>query len=506
MQVRRRTLIAGSIAAAATRAHAADAPPAAPASTPFDAQTVRNRARELAATPFKAPDAKLPDPLAKLSYDQYRQIRFEPAQSLWHGMNLPFEAQFFHRGWLFPARVDMYEVAAGQAQPIAYRPEMFNFGPDVHPVPGDLGFAGFRLHAPINRPDYYDEVCVFLGASYFRAVAKDQGYGMSSRGLSLKTGDPAGEEFPLFRAFWLERPQPGTNSVVVSALLDSESCTGAMRFTIRPGEATIFDVECSLFPRVDIAEAGIATGTSMFYFDASDRTGIDDYRRAVHDSDGLMMQTGRGEDLWRQLANPQKLQISAFLDSSPRGFGLVQRKRKLSEFEDLEARYERRPSLWAEPIGDWNDGIVELIEIPTKDETHDNIVAFWRPKQVLRAKSQIDFTYRLHWLGLPPQRRELARFLATRCGAATDQGARLFVLDVAGDSLKALPADAHPKPMVATDKGEVRNIVAEPNPAIDGWRISFELVPKDTDIAELRAQLLSGDKPLTETWVYRWTA
>jgi glucans biosynthesis protein len=383
---------------------------------------------------------------------------------------------------------------------------MFTFRPNPPPPPGDYGFAGFRLHAPINRPDYYDEVCVFLGATYFRAVARNEGYGMSARGLSLKTGNPAGEEFPAFRAFWLERPQRGTNSIVITALLDSQSCSGAMRFSIRPGPETTMDIETSLFPRVDITEAGVGTGTSMFYFDPSGRIGIDDYRPAVHDSDGLLMLTGRGEELWRPLSNPKTLQVSTFGDTSPRGFGLVQRKRTLGDYEDLEAHYERRPSLWVEPIGDWGEGGVQLLEIPTKDEVHDNIVAFWRPKQVLRAKSEVNYTCRLHWADLPPVRGSLARFTATRAGAGPQPGSRLFVLDAAGEALKTLPADAQLRFDVTADKGKIANPVAHAAPEIGGWRLSFELLPDKAAAVELHARLLNGDAPLTETWLYRWTA
>ena len=498
----RRDLLAASIGVGLVgRAAAAE-----PGPTPFDGGTVKRLARESAAAAFKAADRSLPEAVSKLEYDAYRSIRFDPAQSLWRGAGLPFEAQFFHRGWLYPDRVDIFEVLDGTARPIAYRPDMFTFGAGIARPGGDLGFAGFRLHAPINRPDYYDEICVFLGASYFRAVAKHEGYGLSSRGLSLKTGDQGGEEFPAFRSFWLERPQNGTNSIVVHALLDSPSCAGALRFTIRPGDDTVMDLETTLYPRVDLAEVGVGNGTSMFYFAASDRVGIDDYRRAVHDSNGLMMATGRGEDLWRPLANPQKLQISSFADVSPRGFGLVQRQRRLDDFEDLEAHYERRPSLWVEPIGDWGEGQVQLIEIPTKDEVHDNIVAFWRPKQTLLAKSEVNYTCRLHWIDLPPVASPLARFTAFRAGAGTTAGARLFVLDLAGDALKALPADVKPRVDVAADHGKLANVVALAAPEIGGWRISFELLPDGAETVELRLVLRNGDTSLSETWLYRWTA
>ncbi|MBC7799034.1 MAG: glucan biosynthesis protein G [Gemmatimonadaceae bacterium] len=471
---------------------------------PFDAQTVRGMARALAAKGYEAPDTRLPDPLAKLSYDDYRTIRFDAGQSLWRGRGLPFEAQFFHRGSIFGAKVDLFEVAEGRAQPLRYRPEQFGFGA-IPPPDADLGYAGFRLHAPLNRPDYFDEVAVFLGASYFRAVGRGLLYGLSARGLSIKTADPGGEEFPAFTAFWLERPQPGTNSIVVTGLIDSPSAAAAMRCAIRPGDDTIFDIELTLFPRDDIAQPGIATMTSMFMFDPGDRAGADDYRRAVHDSDGLMMLTGRGEELWRPISNPQTLQVSSFVDTSPRGFGLMQRKRSLRDFEDLEARYEKRPSLWVEPIGDWGEGVVQLVEIPTKDEVHDNIVAFWRPKQPLRAKSEHNFTYRLHWAVGAPTRSTLARFTDTRSGAG-GAGARLFVLDASGGALKGLAADAKPRLAIGTDRGKIQNPVAYPNPDQDGWRIAFELLPEDARAAELRVQLLLGDTPLTETWIRRWTA
>ncbi len=471
---------------------------------PFDSQTVRGLARALAAAPYKPPESALPEAFANLDYDAYRQIRFDPNQALWRGAGLPFQVQLFHRGFLFANRMELFEVVDGQARPVVYRPELFDFGPKLRPPEGDLGFAGFRLHAPINRPDVFDEVAVFLGASYFRAVGRDQQYGLSARGLSLKTADPGGEEFPLFRAFYLERPQPGTNSVVVTGLLDSPSAAGAMRVTLRPGDDTVMDVELTLFPRTDLAQPGIATGTSMFLYDATNRTAFDDWRRAVHDSNGLMMLTGRGERLWRPLSNPRTLQVSSFVDASPRGFGLMQRTRGLADFDDLEARYEKRPSLWVEPIGDWGEGVVQLVEIPTREEIHDNIVAFWRPKQPLRAKGEHNITYRLHWCASAPVQSDLARVIRTSAGAGSS--GRVFVIDVAGPKLAALGPDTALETRASADKGAISNVLATPNPEQGGWRMSFEMNPGDAKLVELRATLMQGDAPLSETWVYRWTA
>jgi glucans biosynthesis protein len=470
---------------------------------PFDRSMVRQMARDLAGKPYKAPGEKLPDDLANVDYDQYRAIRFRPERALWRGEKLPFEVQFFHRGFFYKNRVDIYEVKNGQASIVPYNPDLFSFG-DLKP-PGaavDFGFAGSRLHAPINRPDYYDEVTVFLGASYFRAVAKGQLYGLSARGLSINTGEAKGEEFPFFKTFWIEKPAAGANSIVVHALLDSESASAAYRFTIRPGDTTVFDVEMAIYPRVDLDHAGLAPMTSMFFFGPNDRKDVEDFRPSVHDSDGLAIFNGRGEELWRPLHNPRDLQVSSFADLNPRGFGLMQRQKDFSAYQDLESNFERRPSLWAEPIGDWGEGAVKLIEIPTKEEVHDNIAGFWLPKAPLAAKGEHTYTYRLHWGPDTPKSTSLARFSRTGIGARGDN-AMIFVLDVTGERLKSVDAKIL-RGVVTAEKAKIQNIVTQPNPATGGWRLSFELLKEKTPV-EIRASLMQDNEPVSEVWVYRWT-
>jgi periplasmic glucans biosynthesis protein len=477
-----------------------------PGGAAFDAATVRNLARELASKPYKASSAALPDAFAKLTYDQYRAIRFDPGQALWRGKGLPFAVQFFHRGFIYKDRVDIYEVSDGKAEPIHYNPDLFSFGDGRPPAGDDIGFAGFRLHAPFNGSDYFDEVCAFLGASYFRAVGKNQIYGLSARGLAVKTADPGGEEFPVFKTFWIERPQPRVASIVVHALLDGPSAAASFRFTIRPGDETLFDVESTIYPRADIDKVGLAPMSSMYYFGPNDHARIDDYRSAVHDSDGLMMWTGSNEQLWRPLTNPVDLQISSFSDVNPRGFGLMQRRHDYAAYRDLEAHYERRPSLWVEPIGNAGDGAVLLVEIPTNREIHDNIAAFWRPTQVLRAKGEYNFNYRLHWCWDKPSDNDLAKAVETRSGAGPQEGSRLFVIEFVSDKLKAMPGHAKLRAEVKADHGKINNVVAQPNPENGGWRVSFELASGGAHVVELRAQLIDNDAPVSEAWVYRWTS
>jgi periplasmic glucans biosynthesis protein len=475
--------------------------------TTFAAADVLKQARALAAEKFARPKGDLPKPFQELSYDQYRDIRFKRERAFWSSEGLPFQVELFHRGFFFTDPIAVYLVADGQAQRVAYSPELFTFGPSV-PPPSEgtiTDFSGFRLRAPINRPDYLDEFVAFQGASYFRAVAKGQGYGISARGLGLKTGSSEGEEFPFFRAFWIEQPTADASAMVVHALLDSDSSTGAYRFTIRPGDSTVMDVEMTLYPRAELKEVGLAPLTSMFFFAPHDRVGTDDFRPAVHDSDGLAIWNGRGEWLWRPLTNPETLQISAFVDNNPRGFGLLQRHRAFTDYQDLEAHYERRPSLWVEAIGDWGSGVVQLIEIPSNSEANDNAVVFWRPSQPLPAQAEYRFTYRLHWCWTPPTMPSRAAVAETRVGAGPEKETRRFVIDFVGGRLAELKPDDPVAPAITTSAGSVQHLMAQPNPTTGGWRVSFILIPGNAALCELRCTVKLADELLSEVWSYRWT-
>ncbi|MGH8186060.1 MAG: glucan biosynthesis protein, partial [Steroidobacteraceae bacterium] len=365
-----------------------------------------------------------------------------------------------------------------------------------------LPLSGFRVRTRLNSRSVWDEFVVFQGASYFRAVGRDTVYGLSARGLALRTGHPTGEEFPAFTHFWIERPSVNASSVVVHALLDSPSATGAYRFAITPGVETIMDVNVTLFPRVRLENVGIAPLSSMFLFDESERVRIDDFRDEVHDSDGLQIVLASGERVWRPLRNPTQLQASSFTSEAPRGFGLVQRSRRVSDYHDFEARYELRPSAWVEPLGNWGPGSVQLLEIPTDNETNDNIVAFWGPRGALPAGKPYQIAYRVRWGKQPKLTPVLGRATATRTGPSFDGKRRIFIVEFmgVGRTIEGLRMD------LGTSAGKLSNLVLQPNPLNKGVRASFELDPVNADVAELRLRLLKGDRPMSETWLYRWTA
>ncbi len=498
--------------AAPTPGVPAPAPAAAPADAgePFQQDLVRKLAEKLAQKPFAKPSVDVPEPFNKLTYDQYRDIRFRVDQALWRQDKLDFEIQMFPLGFLYDMPVEIFTVEGGRARSLKADGRLFSLGPLITKNPeakapdaAPFAFSGFRIHGPINRSDYYDEYAVFQGATYFRSVGRGQHYGMSARGLAINTARPGGEEFPVFRTFWIEKPAAGAPAIVVHALLDSASATGAYKFTIQPGAATVMDIEMTLFPRQAIAHVGIAPLTSMYLHGAAHRRINGDFRPEVHDSEGLALLNGKGERLWRPLTNPKKLQTSAFVDRDPKGFGLSQRDRSFASFQDLEAKYGTRPTVWVEPKGGWGEGYVELIEIPAEEEIHDNIVAYWKPAKPLEPGVAHTFAYRLHWGEAVPVSWPGARVQKTFVGASRKSGVYLFVIDFDGPAVKEM-RDL-PLADLSASAGGIGNVVVQRNPEISGLRVSFELNTGGVELSELRLALKMGEQLISESWLYRWT-
>ena len=473
----------------------------------FDLADVEARARALAQEPFRDPRGEVPDWLLNISYDQWRDIRFKPDLALWHSRGLPFEVQFFHPGLFYDRLVRVHEIDAEGVHPVPFSPSQFDYGLNTFAsrVPQDLGYAGFRIHHPIKRTDYYDEVIVFLGATYFRAVGRDQGFGLSARGLAIDTALPSGEEFPYFREFWLVRPALAARDIAIFALLDSPRATGAYRFAVRPGAQTVVDVEARLFLREPVKKIGIAPLTSMFAVGENSEPRFRDYRQEVHDSDGVMMHAESGEWLWRPLDNPRRLRVSAFEMRNPRGFGLLQRDRDFDHYQDLETRPDLRPSAWIEPRGDWGPGHVELVEIPTPSERNDNIVAFWVPRILPAPREPLGFAYQLSWYGEDRRQPPGGRTVATRRDTGTFERAHRFVVDFEGPELRAL-GEGTVLQGVVTPGGEGDAELLEQqvykNTITGGWRLVFQVRPLRDQPLELRAFLQRGQEALTETWTY----
>ena len=475
----------------------------------FGFDDVAERARKLAAQPYKAPDATLPKELKALDYDQFRDIRFKPDRAVWRDAKLPFELAFFHMGFAFDQPVRINEVVGENVREIRFDPGVFDYGAnkiDSNAMRG-LGFAGFRVHYAINTPKYKDEVLTFLGASYFRALGKGQVYGISARGLAVDTGLASGEEFPRFVEFWIERPAPNANFLTVYALLDSKRVSGAYRFVLKPGVDTALEVNVRLFLRARIDRLGLAPMSTMYFFGENQHPQRDDFRPEVHDSDGLSIASGTGEWIWRPLVDPKRLLETSFALPSVRGFGLMQRDRNFHDYEDLEARYDLRPSVWVEPKSNWGAGRVALVQLPSPDETNDNIVAYWTPDAPPKPNEPFDYEYRILWQKDSDTKPPLAWVSQTRRGRGftrNDDGSIGFVIDFEGPVLKKLPADAEVQAVASVEaNGQIREAIAHRNEVTGGWRIALRVLRSDTGKpVELRANLQGKTGPLSETWSY----
>ncbi len=481
---------------------------AAPAAFAFGFEDVAHRARMLAEQPYKPPVIRMPKELRDLDYDQYRDIRFRPEKSIWRAEKLPFELMLFLQGRAVSEPVEIHIVEPSGERPLAFDPAYFDFGKNrIEPDKlRDLDFNGFRVHYAINKPGYKDEVLVFQGASYFRALGKGQGYGLSARGLAVDTAAATGEEFPRFVEFWIERPRGSAGSLVVHALLDSKRLAGAYRFLLTPGNETTMQVTARLFLREKIAKIGLAPLTSMFAF-GENQPGHDDFRPEVHDSDGLSIQSAEGEWVWRPLVNPKRLLVTSFALTNPKGFGLMQRDRSPASYEDPEARYERRPSAWVEPVGHWGAGRVELVQIPTPDETNDNIVAYWVPQNAPVPGKPVDISYRIRWQTAGMLPADKAWVVQTRRGRGfvkRPDGDINFVVDFDGPRIRGLAAGETLEPVVWVDtNAEVRERNLFRNPVSGAWRMTVRI--KRGDAArpvELRAYLKQQQATVSETWSY----
>jgi len=490
------------------------ATPGADGATPFDYARLKGSARALATQRYTGPTQRLPAPLAALDWDHWQAIGFRDERSIWAGAGLRFQVRFAHLGYQLAKPVRMYEVAGGAAREIRFDPAMFDYsraGIRGAQLPADLGFGGLRI---FHHTDWTRDCAVFQGAAYFRAVDGDLQYGMSQRGLAINCGMAEPEEFPDFVAFYLERPAVDSSRLTVYALLDSPSVTGAYRFVIDVDDTLVMDVDAALYPRRPIERLGIAPGTSMFLCGKGDRRVDDDWRSEIHDSEGLEICTGSGEWMWRPLVNPRSVRVNSYLDNSPRGFGLMQRERQFAQYLDDWAFYEKRPCVWVEPKAPWRKGAVMLVEIPTVDETQDNVVAFWTPEEKPQPNREYLYGYRLYWCRDNPHPPQLAVARATRNGVGGVVGQKRthfawrFVVDFEGGELATLGEHVRVTPVISTSRGRIevpsaRRVV----PMGAWWRVIFDLALTDdsTEAVNLRMYLALDGQALSETWSYQYS-
>jgi len=530
--LRRRTFVRSALVAAAASPILARAPRvlAKPTSLrfgqpfAFSFDSLVERARKLATQPYKAPYKAMPEVVSRIDYDVHGKIKWRSELSLFADASTPnsFPVTFFHVGQFFPKAIKMHELREGQAREILYDPEYFDMPADsiARKLPADAGFAGFQFKESRARADWktQDWVAV-LGASYFRTIGPLNQYGLSARGIALNTTAKTPEEFPDFTEFYLEPSKSAHDPQIIYALLDGPSVTGAYRIACHRTVGVVTEVENALFFRKDVEQLGIAPLTSMYWFGENDRQYRFDWRPEVHDSDGLAIWNGNGERIWRPLNNPSRVVTSSFQDKGPKGFGLLQRDRCYDHYLD-GINYDKRASAWIEPLSDFGEGSVKLIEIPTDDEIHDNIVSFFTPSAPVKAGSALRYKYKIHWLADQPNpATNVARVVATRIGRGGEpgkprqpRGIAKFVLEFAGKPLDSLPntdkvtADIWSSSGKTTPQPWRPDVFVEQVGSTKRWRVQFDLSYTGNDPIELRVFLKKGpdNAALTETWLYQF--
>jgi glucans biosynthesis protein len=482
----------------------------------FSFAGLKTVAETLAGQPYTPPEEPNKDIVQQIDYEHWGQITFNTDSALFANGPGQFPVTFFHIGKFFPKSVKIYVVENGQAKPIVYNQAMFDM-PDNSPakrLPAGIGFAGFRVQEPRNgKLDWRkNDWTAFLGAAYFRAIGQLYQYGLSARGVAVNTAvADQNEEFPDFTHFYIETPT-SEDTLVVNALLEGPSVTGAYRFAMTRGTGVTMDIEHTLNLRKDIERLGIAPITTMYWFSETKKETAIDWRPEVHDSDGLALLTGSGEHIWRPLNNPPRTIASAFADKSPKGYGTLQRDRVFDHYLD-GVFYDRRPSLWVEPKQDWGTGAVQLIEIPTDDEIHDNVVATWVPSEPARAGNKYAFAYKLYWQSEEPFPTTLARCVATRMGRGGQPGlprpagVRKFMVEFLGGPLVDLPFGTKPTMDLSTSRGhftDYQYTEAVPDGVAGHWRAQFDLVVDGTDPVELKCILKNGSQVLSEVWAFQY--
>ena len=482
-------------------------------SEPFSFDTLVARAEALAKAPYEPPPKAQPDIVEKIDYEAWGHIKYKPTSALFANGPSLYPATFFHVGMFFQKSVKMHVVENGAAREILYSPDYFDMPEDsvARKLPEDTGFAGFRLQESRKRKDWRTQDWIaFLGAAYFRGIGAQGQYGLSARGVIIDSAEPTPEEFPDFTEFYIEGARKEGDPVHVYALLNGPSVTGAFHFSLRRTEGIVQDVDMALFLRKDVARLGLAPLTSMYWFSETEKRRREDWRPEVHDSDGLEIWNGNGERLWRPLINQPFPVTSSFADRNPKGYGLMQRDRVFEDYLD-GVNYDRRPSLWVEPLGEWGPGAVQMVELPTDDEIHDNVVAYWRPEAPARAGDSYRMKYRLHWLADEPFPPKVARVVATRIGRGGQpgkprpKGVYKFNVEFAGKALDVLWGNTvKAEPVITASSGTVAGAFLEPIPGTKRWRVIFDLTPVNGDPVELRLYIRGNGDAMTETWLYQF--
>ena len=477
-------------------------------SQPYSFEALVDRQKALATRPFVPAKVRDTEILNAIDYDAFWKIKYRPEATL-EVADGKAPVRFFHLGRYVQQPVGINVISGKTSRKLRYDENLFEVPADspAQKLPNDVGFAGFRV---MNERDEADWLA-FMGAAYFRSSGEDGQYGMSARAVAIDVAMPTPEEFPRFTDFYIGPSRTGQHDLTIACLMDGPSITGVLEMDVGKDGLVVMDIRARFYARADIARIGLAPLTSMFWYSQIARPADADWRPEIHDSDGLAIWAGNGERIWRPLNDPARVMTSSFSGSTPKGFGLLQRDRNFDHYQDDGVFYDKRPSVWVEPKGDWGNGAVQLVEIPTDEETNDNIVAYWIGETPFRQGQEIALDYRVTWGKDQPNPPKVAIVTATRFGRGGIVGKDRpkdtvkFAIDFDGGTLAALPHQTEGvEAVVSASRGEVSLVNAYFVKVGTAWRATFDTTANGGEAVELRCYLKRGEDVLTETWLYQY--
>ncbi|QDU77109.1 Glucans biosynthesis protein G precursor [Bremerella volcania] len=464
------------------------------------------KAKVNAAKPYES-SRELPEDLNNLDYDTYRLIAFEHEKSIWKNEALPFWLELFHRGYIFRDEVQVSLLpenakAARQTKWMEFDKSLFQYRGELAGLdpPKDLGYSGIKVIGKFPSSEHPLEIASFLGASYFRAISPGQFYGTSARGLAVDIGLAKTEEFPIFREFWIEQPRQDAKQLKLWALLDSPSVSGAYALVIHPNETMTIDVKAKLFFRSVPEKVGFAPLTSMFMWGMGKDGPKNDPRPRVHDADSLLIQKGENDWIRRSLNRLDFPSLSNYDAKQLYGFGLMQAERAPGRYKDDEAKYHLRPSVWVTPKTPWEDGAVQLLELPSEHEGIDNIGAYWMPKQPIEIGKPIDLEYHIAFLNQAPKQHSLAKVTDFRVDRSDKSSLRLTVV-FQGDTISKFSTERQLQAFIDVQRGKAENVVVR-RTALNTVEVSCNLIPDSPYAMEMEVYLIDEDELFSESWRY----
>ena len=446
-----------------------------------------------------------------LTIDEYSQITFNASKALWMNEALLFRLEFFHLGYIYNTPLAVNEFKGLYSQDIRFTNDLFNFGnlnKDTSDKAKDLeGYAGLKILCQLNRPNQFDELISVLGNEKFRALGRYNIYGLYAAPL-ITIGINNKINLAHYTKFWLGKPESKSDHLTMCAIADSPEATIAFHYEIYPGDDTKVKTKSTIYPRIDTLSVGIAPMSTLYFSGINTLSRYNLYYSQFHYSDNLIISSEKNV-FSQPLENYEQTVVNEVKTKDIKFFGLSQRDRNYDHYQTLFIALHLMPTLWIKPDNDWQKGKVVLVETPANNPNTLNIYAFWVPEEKLHKGKVYSYDYTMHWaINEPDPDTGPGCVSSTKVGLDGDN--ICFAIKFTGTMLKKLPAVANITSLTTiSSNSKITDIKIQKDPFDNQW-IALITASKPVKVDNKQSQvslsctLMYGNKPITETWMYKW--